>query len=708
MKHARGGRRVISVLSASFVLASACTSAGDDAPRLAATLKSPAAGTSVTLASGTTLTVVQAPAGTTLQISEEPTTRVGFEARQIVLGLSGTDDSAQVSIELALNDDSPSEGLVAVVTDPALPGVSLFVDPTYGQTTSASDAALGLPTAPRAASAAGLRRFVVRGVIRPAVGYTVNVVRRVERALSANDCPNVYLWDEVAPGAGTAAPLVMLIHGWQMFRHCRAPANTNVLGVSRMADYDAVGEWSAMSARLRADYPTARIVVPRYATEFAPALSAQVLLERMQADTRITASTRVVLAGHSMGGLVARHLSKRWRELTRSPVLAEVVTLGTPHEGTPIADVRFAGLVLNTTAFLGTEGSASLAPDVATFSAPLPLDVPLHTIAGEVGCSLAEDQRIDSWMRLTLRSLCRGSGRDYLARSGQGSVGDFPGVSDAVVPITSARAAATNATSRTTLTGSTSHTELRTAAAALGKVSGLVKPYLAAVASVSIGGLSGIVPAGSNIQLTGSTFAADGTPLTGRAILWTSSNNAVATVSTTGLLRSIATGTATITATSEGRAASLGVVVGAALGSGDVQVTLTWDGGSDIDLWVTEPNGGTIWWGVPTSTTGGLLDYDDRDGYGPENIYWPTGRAPQGTYRVRVHYYEGSGAMRYSVVVRQFGYSRTYTGTLSVRDAVAEIVTFTTGVPLAMIGATDRYFVGALPLLPVKQPPSPP
>ncbi|MBN1285424.1 MAG: DUF11 domain-containing protein [Anaerolineae bacterium] len=77
------------------------------------------------------------------------------------------------------------------------------------------------------------------------------------------------------------------------------------------------------------------------------------------------------------------------------------------------------------------------------------------------------------------------------------------------------------------------------------------------------------------------------------------------------------------------------------LGTGDVQVTLVWDNTDDMDLWVIEPNGERIYFGYRISTTGGQLDVDGYAGcYGTpiavENIFWPTGQSPEGTYIVVV------------------------------------------------------------------------
>ncbi|NNC35303.1 MAG: hypothetical protein HKO09_10540 [Croceitalea sp.] len=77
-------------------------------------------------------------------------------------------------------------------------------------------------------------------------------------------------------------------------------------------------------------------------------------------------------------------------------------------------------------------------------------------------------------------------------------------------------------------------------------------------------------------------------------------------------------------------------------GDGDVKFTLTWNTDVDLDLYVTEPSGDVIWYGNRYSTTGGELDVDDRDGFGPENIFWPTDFARPGSYRVEVRMYSGN------------------------------------------------------------------
>lgn len=65
----------------------------------------------------------------------------------------------------------------------------------------------------------------------------------------------------------------------------------------------------------------------------------------------------------------------------------------------------------------------------------------------------------------------------------------------------------------------------------------------------------------------------------------------------------------------------------------------------DLDLYVTDPNGVTIYYSNPYSSSGGALDIDcmcNDCSQGPnENIFWPEDdSAPKGTYRYWVEYYD--------------------------------------------------------------------
>lgn len=128
------------------------------------------------------------------------------------------------------------------------------------------------------------------------------------------------------------------------------------------------------------------------------------------------------------------------------------------------------------------------------------------------------------------------------------------------------------------------------------------------------------------------------------------------------------------------------------VGTGDVQVTLSWAApspGIDLDLHIIEPSGTEIYYhNLLDSATGGQLDLDNKCGPNyvdskPENIFWPTGRAPAGQYKVRVHCFSDCGTGRtsepYTVRVINKGNVTTYTGTISVNsnNAYQEVTVFT-------------------------------
>ncbi|MFY0563717.1 VIT domain-containing protein [Archangium lansingense] len=79
----------------------------------------------------------------------------------------------------------------------------------------------------------------------------------------------------------------------------------------------------------------------------------------------------------------------------------------------------------------------------------------------------------------------------------------------------------------------------------------------------------------------------------------------------------------------------------------DYQLTTHWNSdGTDIDLWVMEPNGEKCFYSHKETTLGGKLHWDITDGLGPE-LYHARKAAP-GTYFVLVHYY-GNNSQRYAV-----------------------------------------------------------
>jgi uncharacterized protein YjdB len=89
----------------------------------------------------------------------------------------------------------------------------------------------------------------------------------------------------------------------------------------------------------------------------------------------------------------------------------------------------------------------------------------------------------------------------------------------------------------------------------------VINVVAARVARVVVTPTSPSVAAGGSLQLTARTTDAAGVELSDRLRFWESSNNAVALVTSTGLVTGRTAGTATITATSEGASASVQVVV---------------------------------------------------------------------------------------------------------------------------------------------------
>jgi len=100
------------------------------------------------------------------------------------------------------------------------------------------------------------------------------------------------------------------------------------------------------------------------------------------------------------------------------------------------------------------------------------------------------------------------------------------------------------------------------------------------------------------------------------------------------------------------------------LGTGDVQVTLRWSSAVDLDLSATDPAGDLVSYQTPTVASGGQLD---RDANYPcesataspvENVFWPPGGAPPGSYRVTVSYRTGcltEGTQSYELTIRLDG-----------------------------------------------------
>jgi tetratricopeptide (TPR) repeat protein len=70
----------------------------------------------------------------------------------------------------------------------------------------------------------------------------------------------------------------------------------------------------------------------------------------------------------------------------------------------------------------------------------------------------------------------------------------------------------------------------------------------------------------------------------------------------------------------------------------DLRVVLSWDSdNTDIDLWVTDPNGEKTYYGSPHSYQGGWLSHDCTGGYGPEEFILRN--AKPGKYKIEANFF---------------------------------------------------------------------
>jgi len=89
----------------------------------------------------------------------------------------------------------------------------------------------------------------------------------------------------------------------------------------------------------------------------------------------------------------------------------------------------------------------------------------------------------------------------------------------------------------------------------------------------------------------------------------------------------------------------------------DLQVTVSWNtNDTDVDLWVTEPNGEQCYYGHRKTKLGGVLFDDIRSGYGPER--YQVREATKGNYIIALNYFASnqmqmSNETQATVIVRR-------------------------------------------------------
>jgi hypothetical protein len=145
----------------------------------------------------------------------------------------------------------------------------------------------------------------------------------------------------------------------------------------------------------------------------------------------------------------------------------------------------------------------------------------------------------------------------------------------------------------------------------------------AAVASVTVTVPASTLVVGETMQATAIVRDAGGRALVDRAIEWSSSDHAIATVSTTGLVSALAPGSVTITARSEGRAGEVEIaVLPAPLDAPEgvrverrsrLRARVSWDATDGAEEYrVDRRISGGEWEDLETTTELGLTDEDPR------------------------------------------------------------------------------------------------
>ena len=119
----------------------------------------------------------------------------------------------------------------------------------------------------------------------------------------------------------------------------------------------------------------------------------------------------------------------------------------------------------------------------------------------------------------------------------------------------------------------------------------------------------------------------------------------------------------------------------------DVQISLMWNNFNDLDLHVVCPSGERIHGGNRESACGGELDVDANvkpETKKPvENVVWPEGKAPGGTYKAYVHHYKKHKKRRsrdptkFKVVCNAGGEILEYEGEITNGDPIMLICEFT-------------------------------
>lgn len=133
--------------------------------------------------------------------------------------------------------------------------------------------------------------------------------------------------------------------------------------------------------------------------------------------------------------------------------------------------------------------------------------------------------------------------------------------------------------------------------------------------------------------------------------------------------------------------------------TGDVQVLLSWGDYNDLDVACVDPYDNVVWFKNKRVPSGGLLEIDMNVNPGDsktpiENIYWPVGGAPFGTYYVMGWMYKQHEANKstspYKLKVVYGDKTEEYEGTLSMADGKVMLCSFTLGEGQSRTGGNSR------------------
>jgi hypothetical protein len=121
--------------------------------------------------------------------------------------------------------------------------------------------------------------------------------------------------------------------------------------------------------------------------------------------------------------------------------------------------------------------------------------------------------------------------------------------------------------------------------------------------------------------------------------------------------------------------------------SGDVQVLLNWDNYNDLDIICVDPNNDMVSYQNKKVPSGGQLEIDMNARYPDkenpiENIYWPSGGAPNGEYKVKLYYYAQHipiNETSYKVTIKYGGKTKEIRGKIRDKGTSIPIFTFNLG-----------------------------